>query len=82
MLLSGLMESTDVKNSFLFHSLEEILLLKLSFDSISVFDIYREPNTEADLLSKEGLQQNMDSWRITKFEEGRVFVSDQRPYIK
>jgi len=60
--------------------LEEIQLLKLSFVLINVCHIYRERNTTADLLSKEGLQQDLDSWRITETEDGAVRVSDNRPY--
>lgn len=48
----------------------------MSFDLITVFHIYRELNTTTDLLSKEGLQQDLDIWHITETVDGIVCVSN------
>lgn len=61
--------------------LEEIQNLKFSFNVFSLCHIYREHNEAADKLSKEGLQQNMVSWRITEEDYRQIRVSNQPPYV-
>lgn len=61
---------------------EEIQNLKLSFNSLSINHIYRERNDMADKLSKDGIEQAVDSWRIREEANGESFVSDQPPYAE
>lgn len=57
-----------------------MLLLKISFDLITVFHTYREHNSAADLLSKEGLQRNLEMWRIKETVDGFGRVLDNNTY--
>ena len=61
--------------------LEEIQALKISFNSFSLCHIYREHNESADKLFKEGLQQNMGSWKIVDEDHGQIRVLDQPPHL-
>jgi len=60
--------------------LEEIQLLKLSFNSFSIHHKYRERNDMAEKLSKDGLKQVLGSWRIVEEINGEDHFSDQPPY--
>lgn len=42
--------------------------------------IYKEWNSEAYILSKEGIQQVLGKWNIGEIEEGRIWGSDQQPF--
>lgn len=44
--------------------LEEIQVLKLSFNVFSVCHIYRKRNVIADRIYKEGLQQDLGRWKV------------------
>lgn len=59
------------KNQSLKILLDEIQTLKLSFHCFSICHIYRELNDSADHLSKEGLQQDMGSWKIEQVSHGQ-----------
>lgn len=61
--------------------LEEVINLKQHFNSITMCHIYRERNTVAKLLSKEGLQQAMDGWSIRETEQDVISVSDHPPFV-
>lgn len=69
------------KNYMLKPLLKEIQALKISFNSFFLCHIYRERNESADKLSKEGLQQNMGSWKVVEEDHGQISVSDQQPHF-
>eukprot|EP00253_Pinus_taeda_P001986 PITA_01986 len=60
--------------------LEEIMLLKLSFNSLHICHIFRENNEEADQLSKAGLQHILGGWAIEEFFQGQQSLSQQPPF--
>lgn len=68
------------KNQILKHILEEIQVLKSSFNSFSLCHIFRERNDTADKLSKEGLRQNLGSWKIIEENQGQISRSEQSPH--
>ena len=67
-------------NQILKPLLEEIMLLKPSFNSFHLCHIYRENNEEADRYSKTGLQQALGIWRITEQTQDLIRVSDHPPF--
>ena len=42
--------------------LDEVIHIKSFFNQITACHIYREHNSDADLLSKEGIRQDMGHW--------------------
>ena len=42
------------------------------FHTISFLHVYRELNTEADTLSKEGIQLVVNNWVISECKDGSV----------
>eukprot|EP00253_Pinus_taeda_P035163 PITA_35163 len=58
------------RNNILISLIDDIQVLKTSFNSFSLSHIYRDRNDTADKLSKEGLQQNLGSWKIVEEEHG------------
>lgn len=52
--------------------LEDIRLLKTSFNSFSCRHVYKEHNKEADRKSKEGLQIDLGRWKITENQNGHL----------
>ena len=60
--------------------LAEVLNLKAHFNQICAFHICRERNMDADLLSKDGVQQATGSWVIKEFEGEIIRVLDQAPF--
>lgn len=44
--------------------MEEIMVLKSSFNSFFLHHIHRDRNDTSDKLSKEGLHHNLGSWKI------------------
>jgi len=50
--------------------LREVSRLKNHFTELSLSHIYRERNSEADRLSKEGVNQAMGSWIVLEVENG------------
>lgn len=74
-------EKYRFQNYMLNPLLEEVLNLKQHFNSISVCHIYRERNTVANLLSKEGLQQAVDGWSIRETDQDVIRVSNQPPFV-
>lgn len=71
---------SSCKNQILKILLEELQRLKSSFHSLSISHIYRDSNASADLLSKEGLQQAMGTWKIVEDRQGQILSADQRPF--
>ena len=72
--------TSSCQNQILKNLLEEIMLLKTSFNSLSLCHIYRDNNKEANQLSKAGLQQNMGCWSIEEHRQGQIFSSQQSPF--
>jgi len=60
--------------------LEEIMILKQSFNVFSIEHIYRDRNEAADNLSKDGLQQAVGIWKLTEKIHEQIRVSDLPPY--
>lgn len=71
---------SSCKNQILKPLLEDLQVLKTSFNSFSLCHIYRDINDSADKLSKEGLQQNMGVWKIVEDRQGQIHTSDQPPH--
>lgn len=69
------------KNQILKPMLDELLVLKSSFNSFSICHIYRDSNDAADKLSKEGLQQVLGGWKIVEDCQGQSISSDVPPYM-
>lgn len=61
--------------------LEEIWTLKNHFTYIFVCHIYREWNKAANLLSKEGIQQVLGSWKIKEIGLVDLVETDRAPYF-
>jgi len=72
--------SASCQNQILKPLLDEILLLKASFNSFQLCHIFRENNEEADKLSKAGLQQDLGGWAIEESLQGRQTFSLQPPF--
>eukprot|EP00253_Pinus_taeda_P030057 PITA_30057 len=68
------------KNQILKSMLEELQVLKTSFNNFSLCHIYRDSNEPADKLSKEGLQQILGGWKIVEDRQGQVLTSELPPY--
>lgn len=65
------------RNFILFPLLREATRLKYLFTEIFLSHIFRERNSEADRLSKEGVDQDMGSWTILEEENGLVRPLEQ-----
>lgn len=74
--------SATCQNQILKIILEEILLLKSSFNSFIICHVYRDKNEEADRFSKAGLQQDLGSWSIIETRQGQSFTSLQPPFAQ
>eukprot|EP00253_Pinus_taeda_P027771 PITA_27771 len=61
--------------------LEEIMILKQSFNVFSIDHIYRSRNEDADKLSKDALQQVMGSWKVIEKQHDHLQESLQPPYV-
>eukprot|EP00253_Pinus_taeda_P033361 PITA_33361 len=61
--------------------LEEIMIIKQSFNVFYLDHIYRNRNEDADKLSKEALQQVMGSWKVIENHHDHVQESTQPPYV-
>eukprot|EP00253_Pinus_taeda_P014042 PITA_14042 len=72
--------NASCQNQILKPLLEEILLLKPSFNSLHLCHIYKENNEESDQLSKAGLHQIMGGWAIEEFSQGQQSLSQQPPF--
>eukprot|EP00253_Pinus_taeda_P036521 PITA_36521 len=72
---------SSCKNQILKPMLEELQVLKSSFNSFSICHIYRDNNDDADKLSKEGLQQALGGWNIVEDCHGQIHASDVPPYL-
>eukprot|EP00253_Pinus_taeda_P030815 PITA_30815 len=68
-------------NHILISLIDDIQVLKTSFNNFSLSHIYRDCNDTADKLSKEGLQQNLGNWKIVEEEHGQIHVLEIPPYI-
>eukprot|EP00253_Pinus_taeda_P004311 PITA_04311 len=80
-VINWVIGKSTYKNYMLKTLLEDLQDLQISFNSFSLCHIYREGNESADKLSKEGLQQNLGSWKIVEEDHGQIRVSDQPPHI-
>eukprot|EP00253_Pinus_taeda_P034216 PITA_34216 len=69
-------------NQILRNLVEEIFLLKASFNPFSICHIYRDKNEEADQLSKAGVQQDMGNWNIEEIRQGHSVRSNLPPYAQ
>ena len=69
------------RNYILLPLLKEIRRLKCFFSEISVCHIYSARNQEADRLSKEGVQQDLGSWTVTKMVNGAVHAREQSSFV-
>lgn len=64
------------------HILDEALRLTSLFDHFSCNHIYREQNTEADRLSKEGAIREQDNWLIIEYIDGEHHQFYHRPFME
>jgi len=60
--------------------LEEVLMLKSSFETFSCHHIYRSQNQEADKESKEGLLLGAGKWKITEFQGDQTTNINHAPF--
>ena len=60
--------------------LEEVLLLKHHFNTISFTHVFRERNRVADRLSKEATQLDYGTWRIQIFARTGAYSYYHRPF--
>eukprot|EP00253_Pinus_taeda_P024814 PITA_24814 len=72
---------SSCKNQILKPMLEELQVLKSSFNSFSICHIYRDNNDDADKLPKEGLQQALGGWKIVEDCHGQIHASDVPSYL-
>lgn len=63
------------------HILDEIHRLVSFFDSFICHHIYRERNTVADLLAKEAVLRDDDTWLICEELDGVVYFHYHKPFI-
>lgn len=68
-------------NSNLENLLEEVLLLKSSFEAFSCHHIYRSQNQEADKESKDGLLIDAGNWRISEYQGGQFSAVIHDPFL-
>eukprot|EP00253_Pinus_taeda_P015021 PITA_15021 len=61
--------------------LDEIMVLKQSFNGFFLEHIYRNRNEDADKLSKEALLQDLGSWKVTENQAGHIQEHRQPPYV-
>eukprot|EP00253_Pinus_taeda_P016010 PITA_16010 len=69
------------RNQALKQILGEIQRMKSMFNSFSICHIFRERNTSADQLSKDGLLQVLGCWKIEEVDQGLIRRSDQPPFL-
>ena len=69
------------QNILLSPILEEQWLLKDHFTYHDVCHIYRECNAMTDLLSKEGVQRDLGSWRIREIGPEGPMIMDHPPFV-
>ena len=61
--------------------LEEVLVLKSSFEAFSCHHIYRSQNQEADQKSKEGLLLGKGYWKIIEFQGAQSQDITHEPFL-
>jgi len=61
--------------------LEDILMLKSSFEYFTCHHIYRSQNQEADQESKKGLLLGSGQWKITEFQGDQTFDILHAPFL-
>eukprot|EP00253_Pinus_taeda_P007952 PITA_07952 len=69
------------RNQALKQILGEIQRIKPMFNSLSICHIFRERNSSADQLSKDGLLQVLGCWKIEEVDQGLIRRSDQPPFL-
>ena len=82
MIIKWFNRSQRCLNYILTPLLDEVLVLKSYFNQIFACHIYRERHCEADLLSKEGVQQDMGLWVAKEFDGELVRDMDQPPFSR
>ena len=60
---------------------EEITITLFFFESISFKHVYRERNSDADKLSKAGLNLQWGHWKILEIKETEAMEYPHRPFI-
>jgi hypothetical protein len=60
---------------------EELKRLKDLFTTLSFSHVYREQNTQADKLSKEGLLLEPGKWIIEEVVEGNSTIFKHAPFL-
>eukprot|EP00253_Pinus_taeda_P030883 PITA_30883 len=71
---------SSCRNYMLRPLLDEIMILKQSFNGFFLEHIYRNRNEDADKLSKEALLQDLGVWKVTENKEGHIQEHRQPPY--
>ena len=61
---------------------EEVNKLWTNFDYISCCHVYREVNSDADRLSKEGVKMEHGTWKFFENMEEEVYEFFHRPFIE
>ena len=61
---------------------EKVNILWTNFDYISCRHVYKEINTDAHSLSKEGVKMEHGTWRFFENKEGEVYEFFHRPFIE
>jgi hypothetical protein len=60
--------------------LDEIFRILATFDSFSIWHVYRERNEEENALSKEGLRMDFWTWMILEAKDGSEHAFYHRPF--
>jgi ribonuclease HI len=74
-------KNQNCHNIFLLPILEDTYQLLNSFDSMTISHVYRNMNTIADALSKDGLQLALGQWDITEHIGGDTIFFYHQPFI-
>ena len=69
------------RNSSLDTLYEEVNKTFSNFESISFKHVYRERNMDADKLSKEGLNLQWGSWKITEIKDTKAKEYLHKPFL-
>eukprot|EP00253_Pinus_taeda_P002811 PITA_02811 len=69
-------------NQILKTLMDEIFLLKASFNFFAISHIYRDKNEDADQLSKAGVQQDLGNWVTEEIRQGHTVRSNMPPYTQ
>jgi ribonuclease HI len=81
-VINWVQKTQSCHNIFLQPILREISTLLASFDSFSIRHVYRDRNTLADALSKEGLNLSYGQWHFSESRGDTVQDFFHRPFIE